>query len=403
MTEATANKVSNILAVDDEQDILPLLDYCLKSDTVAVTTANRARHALDLLENTKFDVILTDVMMPEMDGLQFLQEIRNRCNDTPVILMSGHAQLDMALTAIKNGAFDLVHKPFDFDLLRKCVSRAIEFSELRQMEKNYQIELETTVAKRTAELTATLEQLEDARNLALQASQDKAKFLSTISHEMRTPMNGVVGAIDLLEDSSLTPDQHSYLLMAKVSADKMLDLVNKMISFARGDSLQPSGTVECVSIKTLLDAIAKELETMLTNSNIVVKVLVADKLPETICCETETIRKIIKLLTGNAAKFTETGSITIKASLAETADDQPTLLISVIDTGIGIPPEMIEKIFDPFMQVDASLTKIHNGVGLGLSLARQMATHINASIWAENNHDHGSCFNLKLPIRLPMP
>jgi signal transduction histidine kinase len=403
MTEATANNVSNILAVDDEQDILPLLAYCLKSDTIAVTTASRAMHALELLENSSFDVILTDVMMPEMDGLQFLQEIRKRCSDTPVILMSGHAQLDMALIAIKNGAFDLVHKPFDFDLLRKCVSRAIEFSKLRQMERNYQSELEATVEMRTAELRSTLKQLEDARYLAMQASQDKAKFLSTISHEMRTPMNGVVGAIDLLEDSGLTPDQHSYLSMAKVSTDKMLDLVNKMISFARGDNLQSSESVECLSIKALLDTIASELETLLANRNIAVKVLVADKLPETICCEIDTVRKIIKLLTGNAAKFTESGSITLKASLAETVDEQPTLLVSVVDTGIGIPPEMLEKIFDPFMQVDASLTKIHNGVGLGLSLARQMATHINASIWAENNHDHGSCFNLKLPIRLPMP
>jgi signal transduction histidine kinase len=191
--------------------------------------------------------------------------------------------------------------------------------------------------------------------------------------------------------------------MAKISTDKMLDLVNKMISFARGGSLESSETVECVAIKELLATMAKELETSLLNRNIAVEIIVEDRLPEIICSEIETIRKIIKLLTGNAAKFTETGSITLKASFAETVDEQPNLLVSVIDTGIGIPPEMLEKIFDPFMQVDASLTKIHNGAGLGLSLARQMATHINASLWAENNQDRGSCFKLRMPIRLPIP
>lgn len=232
MSVAEADYTTSILAVDDETDILPLLEFCLKAPETSVTTTHDARHALELLKNDRFDLIISDVMMPEMDGLQFLEEVRKNHPDMPVILMSGYAQLELALSAMKQGAFDLVQKPFDFELLRKSVRKAAEMAYLRKLEHRYRDELERTVQMRTEELQQAVQELEKARDEIQKASEERDEFVATISHEMRTPMNGIVGPLELLSETNLGTEQRNYLGIARTSAERMVALVNQMITLA---------------------------------------------------------------------------------------------------------------------------------------------------------------------------
>ena len=174
--------ITRILIVDDEADIRQMVSICLKKSGFQVNSAENAEEAHKLLEMSPYDVIVTDVMMPGEDGIAFLGWVHNSWPELPVIMMTGHAQLQMAVNAIKNGAFDFIHKPFDFDYLRKIVDRAVNYSKLQRMEKNYRAELEETVANRTAALKEAMVELDFARSALLKASNDKNNFMSNISH-----------------------------------------------------------------------------------------------------------------------------------------------------------------------------------------------------------------------------
>ena len=174
----------HILIVDDEPGIRQMLSLCFQKSSYRITTAVDAAEASTLLVLEQFDAIISDVMMPGEDGIAFLGRVHASWPDLPVVLMTGHAQMQMAVNAIKNGAFDFVCKPFDFDHMRKIVERAVNYSKLQNMEKNYRAELEETVARRTAELKESMAELDFARTALQQAASDKSRFMSTISHEI---------------------------------------------------------------------------------------------------------------------------------------------------------------------------------------------------------------------------
>ena len=200
----------HVLIVDDEMDIRQMITLCLKKYGFRISSAESAEAAYTILEQEPVDVILTDVMMPGEDGIHFLGRVHKAWPEIPVILMTGFAQLQVAINAIKNGAFDFINKPFDFDYLSKIVERAVNYSNLQKMEKQYLVKLEETVQSRTQELKQAMVELDFARSALLQAATDKNTFMATITHEMRTPMNGVVGALDLLAEGDVSGNQAEY-------------------------------------------------------------------------------------------------------------------------------------------------------------------------------------------------
>ena len=219
-TAVNPDLLPHILVVDDEHDILQMVAICLRQVKYRVSLAANAEEAYRLLEEHEFDAIITDVMMPGEDGITFLGNVHQRLPDVPVIIMTGFAQLQVAVNAIKNGAFEFIHKPFDFTYLRKVTDKAINYTKLLTIEKNYRAELEQTVAQRTEELKSAVAQLDSARMALLKTANEKSEFMATVTHEMRTPMNGVVGGLELLADAGLSGSQLEYLLLARQAADK---------------------------------------------------------------------------------------------------------------------------------------------------------------------------------------
>lgn len=383
----------HILAVDDEPDILRMVTLCLKQAGYRISTAKCTEDAYSLTNGTEFDAIITDVMMPGEDGIAFLARIHQHLPGIPVIIMTGNAQLQMAVNAIKNGAFDFIHKPFDFSYLRAVVDKAVTYTRLLRMERNYLAELERTVACRTEELKRALLQLDENSQLLLHAASEKSEFMATITHEMRTPMNGVIGALELLADAGLKGAQSEYLLLARQAADNMVDLVDRLLSFADGATRISAANSEILDLPVTIEAVAMDHRSRFLEKGLNFDVQIAPGVPRRIRCDSEQFARLLDILLCNAVKFTDKGGARLELDLERMDDDKATIRVTVCDSGIGIPADMLERIFEPFIQVDGSSTRRFGGAGLGLSIARQIAQVLNGTLYAESTPGEGSCFN----------
>lgn len=385
----------HVLVVDDEAAILHMISLCLKQANFRVMTACTAAEAGDLIVSHEFDVIITDVMLPGEDGLKFLASVHERFADLPVIVMTGYAHLQMAVNAVRNGAFDFIHKPFDFTYLREVVSKAANYRRLLRMEQNYRSELEQTVAMRTADLKNALLQLEKTRTELLAAAQEKSEFITTITHEMRTPMNGVIGALDLLGDEELSGSQREYLAMARQSANSMMELVDRVLSFARGSRQAAIHSHQEVVLPDFLAQVSDQYRHQAQTKGLELIVTCDSAVPQRIRCDGEQLARLLEILLGNALKFTDKGRVCLSVNPCHADGVQDGISFTVSDSGIGVPDDMLERIFDPFVQADGSLTRRFGGVGLGLSIGRQIAELLNGRLWAEHA-DEGSRFHFQM-------
>lgn len=392
----------HVLVVDDEREICQMVMLCLQKIGYDVSTADSADTAYGMLELKTYDAIVSDVMMPGQDGITFLGRVHRTWPEIPVVIMTGYAQLQMAVNAIKNGAFDFIHKPFDFEHLRKIVGRAIDYTNLKKMDRSYRAELEKTVVIRTAELKKAMTELDYAKSELLRAATDKNNFMSNISHEMRTPMNGIVGALDLLSEEGVSGVQAEYLAMARQSAENMLSMINQLLSFNNGTS-QHRVAARCnlIDFRKLLNGIIEEKLDAFTRKALSLSVQISDDIPGQIWINRENLSRLIEILLGNSLKFTEQGGVKVVVTRQASDNDGDMLLCSVTDSGIGIPEGMLERIFEPFVQGDGSFTRRHEGVGLGLSIARQNILLLNGCLWAEHAPGGGSSFKFRFKIITP--
>lgn len=172
----------NILVIDDNAELRKMVTLFLQRSGFTVSGAENTENARSLLNKEPFDAVVTDVLMPGEDGIQFLSKVHKSYPEIPVILMTGHAELQMALDAIKNGAFDFIQKPFDLDKLNTVVDKAVNFSRQQRLEKKRQKELEDALAERTAELGSAKVELDLAHSKILQAARSKSDIKSGTSH-----------------------------------------------------------------------------------------------------------------------------------------------------------------------------------------------------------------------------
>jgi signal transduction histidine kinase len=405
MTETTQpadQPMPHILIVDDEPGIRQMLSLCFQKGNFRITCAGDAAEAFNLLLLEPFDAVISDVMMPGEDGISFLGRVHESWPELPVILMTGHGQMLMAVNAIKNGAFDFVCKPFDVDYMLKIVERAVNYSKLQRMEKQYRAELEETVAQRTAELKASMAELDFARIALQQASADKSTFMSTISHEMRTPMNGVIGALELMAEEGVSGLSAEYLAMARQSADDMITLVNQLLSFNSSNIyVGEISNHDLIDLPSTMQAIIADQQPLYARKKLVLSLQLSDDLPHQIWSDREKLCRLFEILLGNALKFTDQGSVSLVVSRTCSDEEGESLLFTLTDSGIGIPEGMLEKIFEPFVQGDSSLSRSHEGVGLGLAIARQNVMLLNGRVWAEHMPAGGSRFTVTIKLSTP--
>ncbi len=244
--------------------------------------------------------------------------------------------------------------------------------------------------------------LREARDRAEAGDKAKSQFLATMSHEVRTPLNGIIGFTNLLKDTSLTTEQREYVQTIRSSSDALMQLTGDILDLARIETgklrLDPQTCDPRECVDETLDlfagtAAAKRIELLHT---------IDDNVPATISVDSGRLRQVLANLVGNAVKFTDAGAVEVRVSVAAEpppAAGEATLVFSVRDTGIGIAPDDQAKLFKPFSQVDQSITRRFGGTGLGLAISKNLLDLMGGSISVESTAGRGSTFTFKL--RMP--
>ncbi len=261
--------------------------------------------------------------------------------------------------------------------------------------------LEGLVSKRTKELNEATIEAKKLAERAESANREKSKFLANMSHEIRTPMSGVIGLLDLVQDSNLTPQQQRYISMIKQSADQLLMVLNDILDFSKIEAGQLVLDSVNFSLPNLLEEVRQMIIHRIEIKGISYSMCVDSSIPTILNGDPIRLKQVLLNLTGNAVKFTEKGKISLNVQLIDREMDNVTIEFSVSDTGIGIPQEHLENIFKSFTQADSSTSRKYGGTGLGLSISRQLVEMMNGSIRVESVPEKGSDFRFSVRFGLP--
>jgi diguanylate cyclase (GGDEF)-like protein len=245
-------------------------------------------------------------------------------------------------------------------------------------------------------------QLENARDAALESARIKGEFAANVSHELRTPLNGVLGMLELLHDMGLPPKPHEYVSVARHAGESLLKLIDDILDFSRTDSGKLKPQPIDFDLAELLEEVMGLLSNQAQRKRVGLNLAVAKEVPTRLRGEPARIRQILVNLIGNAVKFTEQGSVEIKVRTGKTlADNRPSLLFQIADTGIGIPAEAQQRIFEAFTQADGSTTRTYGGTGLGLAICRKLVNFMGGDIGVESQPGRGSTFWFTVPLEEP--
>lgn len=371
-----------ILVIDDEEADFDMVNNLLARSgmNVKVEWASSYLEGVGCFKESRHDAYLLDYMLGDHTGIDFLEEAQRYDSCAPIILMTGIEDRSTDIAAMKAGATDyLVKGEMEPHLLERAIRYAIN------RKKN---ELE----------------LAEARNIARRSAQAKAEFLANMSHEIRTPMNGVMGMLDLLQDTALTEQQQEYVTLAHSAAETMMLILNDILDLSSMESdrliLDSSPFMLCSFIeKTIIPFKLKAAQKGLSFS-----LEIDSSIPEKVAGDEVRLGQIVRNLLSNALKFTEKG--TVGFFVRAVADDEDNLKVygAVNDTGIGIPEDRLESIFNVFTQADSSSTKRYSGTGLGLSIVKRLCNAMGGDVSVKSTLGQGSSFQFEVElktVRLP--
>jgi PAS domain S-box-containing protein len=264
---------------------------------------------------------------------------------------------------------------------------ALKNSEAREAERTAEI------ARVNRELTAANEAAEKARSAAESASQAKGMFLARMSHEIRTPMNAVIGFSDMLLETPLSEEQTEFVRNITKSGEALLALINEILDFSKIEAGQLAFQNIDFDLEVTAFDVCTLIQPRLGNKPVEVLCRVADNLPGFIKSDPTRLRQVFINLMSNAAKFTPEGEIELAIAVEEETETRLKLHTTVRDTGIGIPEDKLETVFELFQQADGSITRKYGGTGLGLAICRQIARHMDGEVWVESELEKGSTFH----------
>ncbi len=371
-----------VLIVDDEPVNLHVLVNYLSRHHYQLTLASSGQETLNLLdEGYEPDIIILDVMMPRMTGFEVTHIIRKTkgLHELPILLLTAKNQAQDIVTGLEAGANDYLIKP---------------------------VAKEELLARIRTHLS--IKHLKASREAALETARLKSEFLANMSHEIRTPMNAIIGVSDLLYNTSLSDEQKDYVSTIRTGSDTLLTLINDILDFSKIEAGKLELEQQAFSIRSCVEDALDLVSGIAHKKDLNLAYWIDFNVPIQIKGDITRVRQILVNLLSNAIKFTQVGEVMVKVSaqpITQTTeqDAEFKMTFAVCDTGVGIPKELQEKLFQAFTQVDSSITRRYGGTGLGLTICKRLTELMKGRIWVDSVEDQGSTFyfTMCLPAVLP--
>jgi len=354
---------ANILVVDDEIGPRESVRMIL-SPYYNVYTAEQSVQAMKVLSRTPIDLVTLDLKMPGLTGIKLLEKAKQHDQDIEAIIITGYGSLNTAVEGLRLGAFDYISKPFDVNHILSQVSRALK-----------------------------------RRRARLRLKEIKSDFLTNVSHELRTPLSVVMGFINLLLDKAagdLTEKQTEVIEKVYKNSEDLLALIDNVLWITYLNSGDAFLVLEEFDVKLMVQECVNKYENTLKERAIGLSV----QFPSTelrIISDQKKVLQIFQNLFQNAIKFTPQGQITVKADLSAKKDS---VVIEIIDSGIGFPQNEIDSMVESFRQLDSSSRREFSGLGLGLTISRQLTDLLGGTLHITSEPGIGTHIVLTLPLQL---
>ena len=373
--------IKKILVVDDEESLRLILTKALKRAGFFCKDVEDAQKAIELIDSEEFDLVISDISMPGMDGIELLKKIKTGYPAIDVIIMTGYGSDYSYVDIMDAGASDYMTKPFNLNSTLARINR------IAREKKNL-----INLTKTNQELCVAIERANILAREAKEASKAKTFFLASMSHEIRTPLNGIVGYTDMLLDTPLDDEQKSFLKNAKFSCETLLSVVNDILDFSKVEAGKLTLEKIAFDPEVLCFDTIDAVRTKVDESKVELLCSVADSVPGQVIGDPHRFRQVLLNLLGNAVKFTSEGSIKLCIDAKQMDQNFTRLTISVHDSGIGIAKDDLKKIFQPFIQSEDDITNRYGGTGLGLAISKNIANKMDGDVRAESTVNKGSVF-----------
>ena len=366
-----------LLVVDDDAENRDVLSRRLTRQGHEVRTASSGLNALQLLAETPFDLVLLDIMMPDMDGYEVLGRIKSdrRMQHVPVIMISAIDEVQSVVRCIEAGAEDYLAKPFDPTLLKARIGASLEKKRGRDRE------------------TVLYEQLQQNYKRLLEVEKLRDDMRNMIVHDLRTPLTSVIVGMEMVEGQGpLTPMQREVMNIATSGGRTLLAMINDLLDIEKMESGAIELHYEPLSAAQLVAAAVEQVASLAALERTAIVTSIDPELPLFDGDANKLSRTLVNLI-ANAIKFTQAGTVTITA-----AREGELVRFAVRDTGAGIPAEAFERIFEKFRQLDAHPRV---GTGLGLAFCKLAVEAHGGRIQVESTPGAGSTFSFAIPLAAP--